>query len=35
METLYISSILSLKEEIISRGNSSDEDFVSEDEVEW
>ena len=35
METLYISSVPSLKEEIISRGNSSDEDFVSEDEVEW
>ena len=35
METLYISSVPSLKEEIIGRGNSSDEDFVSEDEVEW
>ena len=35
METLYISSVPSLKEEIINRGNSSDEDFVSEDEVEW
>ncbi len=35
METLYISSIPNLKEEIIKRKNSKDEDFVSEDEVEW
>ena len=35
METLYISSVPNLKEEIINRANSSDEDFVSEDEVEW
>ena len=35
METIYISTIPGLKEEIIRRGNSSDEEFVSEDEVEW
>lgn len=35
METLYINSVPGLKEEIISRANSSDEDFVSEEEVEW
>ena len=35
METLYISSIPKLKEEIIKRANASDEEFVSEDEVEW
>ncbi len=35
METVYISSIPKLKEELIERKNSSDEDFVSEDEVEW
>ena len=35
METLYISSIPKLKEELIKRKNSSDEDFVKEDEVEW
>lgn len=34
IETLYISSIPGLKEEIISRANSFDEDFVSEEEVE-
>ena len=35
METLYISSIPKLKEEIIDRANSSEEDFISEDEVDW
>ena len=35
METVYISSIPKLKEELIKRKNSSDKDFVSEDEVEW
>ena len=35
METVYISSIPKLKEELIERKNSPDEDFVSEDEVEW
>jgi len=35
LELLYITSIYGLKEEIISRTNSTDEDFVSEDEEEW
>jgi len=35
METLYISSIPGLKEEIIDRASSTEEDFVGEDEVEW
>ena len=35
IETLYISSIPKLKEEIIDRANSSEEDFISEDEVDW
>ena len=35
IETLDISSIPKLKEEIIDRVNSSEEDFISEDEVDW
>ncbi len=35
METLYIESIPNLKEELLERANSQEEDFVSEDEVEW
>ena len=35
IETLYISSIPKLKEELIKRKNSSDKDFVKEDEVDW
>ncbi len=35
METLYISSIPKLKEELIKRKKSSEEDFVKEDEVDW
>lgn len=35
METLYISSVPGLKDEIIKRGNGPDEDFVNEDEVDW
>lgn len=35
METLYISSIQGLKEEIVKRKNDSDDEFVSEEEVEW
>ena len=35
IETIYLSSIPGLKEEIIKRANSKDEDFVSEDEVDW
>ena len=35
IETLYISSIPKLKEELIKRKKSSKEDFVKEDEVDW
>ena len=35
IETIYLSSIPGLKEEIIKRANSKDKDFVSEDEVDW
>ncbi len=35
METLYIMSVPNLKDEIIERANDLDEDFVSEEEVEW
>lgn len=35
METLYIESVPGLKEEIIDRANSKDEEFVSEEEVNW
>ena len=35
IETLYISSMPKLKEELIKRKNSSDKDFVKEDEVDW
>ena len=35
IETLYITSVPKLKKEIIKRGNSSDDDFVPEEEVEW
>lgn len=35
IETLYIESIPNLKDEIIERKNSEDEDFVSEEEVDW
>jgi len=35
METLYIMSVPRLKDEILSRGNDKEEEFVSEDEVEW
>ena len=35
METLYISSVPGLKQEILERANSSDDDFVTEDEVDW
>ena len=35
IETLYISSMPKLKAELIKRKNSSDEDFVKEDEVDW
>ena len=35
IETLYISSIPNLKEELIERKNAKDKDFVKEDEVDW
>ncbi len=35
METLYISSIPGLKDELIKRANDSSDEFVKEDEVEW
>ena len=35
METLYISSIPNLKEELIKRKNDTDDKFVNEDDVEW
>ena len=35
IETLYISSIPKLKEEIIKRKKSPDGDFIKEDEVDW
>ena len=35
IETLYISSIPKLKEEIIKRKKSPDRDFIKEDEVDW
>ena len=35
IETLYITSVPNLKEELIKRANDNKEEFVSEDEVEW
>ena len=35
IETLYITSVPNLKEELIKRANDNEEEFVSEDEVEW
>lgn len=35
IETLYITSIPNLKEELIKRASDSEEEFVSEDEVKW
>ena len=35
IETLYIESVPELKYEILERANSSDEEFVAEDEVKW
>ncbi len=34
-ETLYIESIPGFKEELIKRGNSGDEDFIDEEEVDF
>lgn len=35
IETLYIESIPELKKEILERADDSEDEFVSEDEVEW
>ena len=35
METLYISSIPNLKEELVKRKNDTDDKFVNEDDVVW
>ena len=35
IETLYITSVPNLKEELIKRANDNEEEFVSEDEVKW
>lgn len=35
IETLYISSILGMKESLIEAKNAPDDDFVDVDEVEW
>ncbi len=35
IETLYITSVPNLKEELIKRANDEEEEFVSEDEVKW
>lgn len=35
METLYIMSKPKLKDEIIKRANDKEEEFVSEEDVEW
>ena len=35
IETLYITSVPNLKEDLIKRANDDEEEFVSEDEVKW
>ena len=35
IETLYITSVPNLKEELIKRASDNEEEFVSEDEVKW
>lgn len=35
IETLYIESIPELKKEILKRADDGEDEFVSEDEVEW
>ena len=35
IETLYITSVPHLKEELIKRAGDSEDEFVSEDEVKW
>ena len=35
METMYLSSISNVREALLKAKTASNEDFVSEDEVEW
>lgn len=35
METLYITSVPGLREELIKRARDKEEEFVEENEVEW
>ena len=35
METVYIMSVPGLKDEILNRANDEENEFVSEEEVEW
>ena len=35
METMYLSSISNVREDLLKAKTASNEDFVSEDEVEW
>ena len=35
METMYLSSIPNVREDLLKAKAASNEDFVSEDEVEW
>ena len=35
METMYLSSIPNVREDLLKAKTASNEDFVSEDEVEW
>lgn len=35
METVYIMSVPGLKDEILKRANDEENEFVSEEEVEW
>lgn len=35
METMYLSSISNVREDLLKAKAASNEDFVSEDEVEW
>ena len=35
METLYIMSVPGLKDELLERANSKEEEFIDEEEVDW
>ena len=35
METMYLSAIPNVREDLLKAKTASNEDFVSEDEVEW